>query len=55
MWSNIVNFEADDITAPELAVDGEIEHCKVANLTVNLQHSPDRPDMFGSKRRFRSY
>jgi len=42
---NIFDLEADDITAPELAVDGEIEHRKIAKSTGDLQHGSDRPDV----------
>jgi hypothetical protein len=41
--------EADDITASELAVDGEIEHCEIASSTFDLQLGRDRPDMFRSQ------
>jgi len=42
----------DYITAPELAVDGEIEHRQITKSTTNLQHRPDRPDVFRPQRRF---
>ena len=47
---DILDLEADDITASELAVDGEIEHCQVSNATFDLELGPYRPDIFGSER-----
>jgi len=43
---DILDREADDITASELAVDGEIEHCQVSNATFDLEFGPYRPDIF---------
>jgi hypothetical protein len=45
MGCNIFDLEADYITAPEFAVDGEIEHRHITKSTTNLQHRPDRPDV----------
>ena len=36
MWSNVRDLEADDVTASELAVDGEIEHSEIACLAFDL-------------------
>jgi hypothetical protein len=29
MWSNVLDLEADEIAAPELAIDGKIEHDEI--------------------------
>jgi hypothetical protein len=34
IWRNVLDFESDDITAAQLAVDCEIEHCEIAKLLV---------------------
>jgi hypothetical protein len=49
MWRNVLDLETDDITASELAVDGEIEHGEIACSTLDLQLGADRPDMLGSQ------
>src|SRR6266481_1743736 len=52
LWSDVLDFKADDITAPELAVYREVEHGEVSGSTLDLQLGSDRPDMFSSQRRF---
>src|ERR1700674_5725890 len=41
---NILDLESDDIAAPQLAVDGEVEHRQVSGTPVNLELGTDRPD-----------
>lgn len=50
--SHILDLEADDIAASELAVDGKIEHGKIACSALDLQLGPDRPDVLRPQRRF---
>src|SRR6202030_1553296 len=45
-WCNVTDPNCDDIAAPQLAVDGDIEHCQVAGPPVHLQSGTDRPNMF---------
>jgi hypothetical protein len=51
---HVLNREADDITASQLAVDGKIEHCQVSNATLDLELGPYQPDIFGSERWLRT-
>src|SRR6202030_2963114 len=39
-----------DITAAQLAVDGEVEHRQVPGASLDLQLGPDRPDMLWPQR-----
>jgi hypothetical protein len=48
---NILDTKCDDIAAPQLAVDCEIEHRQVAYPPVHLQPGTDRPDMLRPQRR----
>ena len=40
VWSNVPDFEADDVAASELAINGEVEHGKVAIANSRLIRSP---------------
>ena len=48
---NVLDPKCDDIAAPQLAVDREIEHRQVARPPVHLQSGTDRPNMFWPQRR----
>ena len=48
--SHILDLEAHDIAASKFAVDGKVEHGKVACSALELQLGPDRPDMLRSQR-----
>ena len=54
MRRDVLDFEAHDIAAAKLAVDGEIEQSKVAHLALHLQSGADRPDVLGLQGRFRA-
>jgi hypothetical protein len=43
---NVLDAKCDDIAAPQLAVDRQIEHCQVSRPPLNLQSGTDRPYMF---------
>ena len=43
--TDVVDFESDEIVASELAVDGQIEHRKVAPAPLQLKAYTDRPDI----------
>src|ERR1700760_3545559 len=49
---NVLDPKCDDIAAPQLAVDCQIEHCQVARPSLHLQSSADRPSMFWPQRGF---
>jgi hypothetical protein len=51
---DILDLEADDAAASELAVDREIENCQVSNATIDFGLGPDRLDVFGSERQLRT-
>jgi len=51
---DILDADGDDVTATKLAVDRQIEHCKVASAAFDLKLRPDRPDVLGSQWRLRS-
>src|ERR1700737_5674453 len=44
---DILDADGDDVTATKLAVDRQIEHCKVASAAFDLKLRPDRPDVLG--------
>jgi hypothetical protein len=52
MRCHIFRLQADDVAASQLAIDGQIEHRKIAYSSVDLQLAPNRPNVFGPKRRF---
>ena len=54
IWRNVLDSEGDDITTPQLAVDGQIEHGQITDSLVDLELGPDRPDVFLSQRRLGS-
>ena len=51
VWSNVLDFEADNITASELAIDSKVKHCEVACSPFDLKFGPDRRDVLATKRR----
>src|SRR5437870_853380 len=52
--SDITDLDRDDIATAKLTVDRQIEHCKVAGATVDLEFRPNRPDVPGPQRWLRS-
>jgi hypothetical protein len=48
---DILDPNGDDVTAPKLAVDRQIEHGEVASAAFDLELRPNRPDVLGSQRR----
>jgi hypothetical protein len=42
---NVLDPKCDDIAAPQLAVDCQIEYGEVSRASVHLQSGTDRPDM----------
>src|SRR6516162_10792585 len=50
---HIFHLQADDVAASQLAVDGQIEHREIAGSSLDLQLAPNRPNVFGTKRRLR--
>jgi hypothetical protein len=51
MRSKVLHFQADNVTASELAIDGEIEHGQVARSPRDLQLGANRPDVLRPERR----
>jgi len=51
---DVLDFQAYQVAAAKLAVDGEIEQGKVAHLALHLQPGPDRPNMLGLQWRSRA-
>jgi len=49
---DVLHSDCDDIAAPQLAVDCQIEHRQVARPSLHLQSSADRPNMFWPQRGF---
>ena len=47
MGCHVLDLQAHHIAAAQLAVDGEIEQCKVTHLTLQLESGADGPDMLG--------
>src|SRR5215472_15422213 len=50
---HIFHLQADDVAASQLTIDGQIEHRKIACSPLDLQLAPNRPNVFGTKRRLR--
>ena len=50
MGRDVVDLERHDITASQLAVDGEIEYRQVSSTSFDLEFGPDRPDMLWPQR-----
>jgi hypothetical protein len=48
---DVLDPKRDDIAAPQLAVDCEIEHRQIARPAAHLQSGTDRPNMFWPQRR----
>src|SRR5262245_6416442 len=47
---NVLDPKCDDIAAPQLAIDCQIEHCQVSRPSLHLQSGTDRPNMFWPQR-----
>ena len=45
--ADIIDLQPDEIAAPELAVDREIEQDEVASAALQLKPDPNSPDIFG--------
>ena len=50
--SNVANPKAHQVTATQLAVNGEIEQGKLADVLAKLKVNADGPDVFRLERRF---
>src|SRR5262249_20698226 len=50
----VIDFDSDNVAAPELAVDCEIEQGQITGLTLHLKLCPDGPDVLRPERRFRA-
>ena len=44
---HMFHLQADDDAASQLAIDGQIEHRKIARSSFDLQFAPNRPNVFG--------
>jgi hypothetical protein len=43
--AHVVDFEPNEVAAPELAVNGQIDHREIAFAALQLEPHPDRPDV----------
>src|SRR6516162_8731841 len=50
---NVFDLHRDDIAASQLAINGEIEHCQLADSPFDLKLRPNGPDVPCQQRRFR--
>jgi len=48
---NVIDPYGDDVTATQLAVDGEVEQCQIAHLLLDLERGADCPNVFLPQRR----
>jgi hypothetical protein len=48
--AHVVDFEPNEVAAPELAVNGEIEHRKISFAAFQSEPDPDRPDILRLQR-----
>lgn len=44
--SNVVYVQADEVAATKLTVDGQVEHCEIADGVRVREVNSDRPDVF---------
>src|SRR5438477_5510821 len=51
---DILDFQAHNVAASELAVDRDIEERQIASSACDLKSRPDRPHVFGLEWRFGS-
>jgi hypothetical protein len=51
----VIDLDGDNIAAPQLAVDCEVEQSKVPGAALELQFGSNGPYVARPKRRFRSY
>jgi len=49
--ADVSDFETDEITAAQFAVDPQVEECKLANPTIDLEAGAKRPDVLHLERR----
>src|SRR5215470_2679299 len=54
VWRDILDFDGNDVTAPQLAVDGEVQHGHAPDMSLDLPLGADRPDMLRAQRRLGS-
>ena len=40
-----MDAQSDQIAAPQLAVDSDVEQCEFAGLMIQLKSNPDSPDL----------
>jgi hypothetical protein len=45
--SDVLELQGDEIAAPQLTVDGQIEHGQVLDASFDLEPGADRPDVLG--------
>jgi hypothetical protein len=54
VWGNVLDLQRDHITSAKFAIDGQIEHRKIARSSLCLKLAPNRPDMLWPQWRFGS-
>jgi hypothetical protein len=45
-YGDVIDTKADEIAAPKLTVDGEVEHRQIAFVVLDLKSDPNGPDLF---------
>jgi len=50
--ADVIDFQADEITAAELAIDRKVEQREVALAALQLKPNPNGPDIFRLEREF---
>jgi hypothetical protein len=48
---HVADLQSDKVTASELAVDGEVEHCQLADAMFKVEPNPEGPDFLQLERR----
>ena len=48
---HVIDPQRYQITAAQLAIDGEVEQCQIASAVLKLQLGPDGPHVAGPQRR----
>ncbi len=44
--SNVLDLQTDHVATAQLGVDSQVEHTQIARSALDLELSPDRPDVF---------
>jgi hypothetical protein len=50
IWSNVFDFQHDEIATAKLAIDSKIKHCEITDSPLGFKPTPDRPHVLWRQR-----